>query len=76
MLKWRLQKSNEDIIACDKKSKDTQNKSLSLYPGQYIYNISLYNIYTIYICILGNMYKGVDDCGLSTIVENAICLCF
>ena len=27
-----------------------------------------------FLCIQGNIYKGVDNCGLSIIVENAVVL--
>ena len=52
MIKWLLQKSYEDIIACDKKSKETKT--------------------SFFLCIQGNIYKGVDNCGLSIIVESAL----
>ena len=52
MVKCRLRKSNEDIIACDKKSKETKR--------------------SFFLCIQGNIYKGVDNCGLLIIVENAL----
>ena len=52
MVKWKLQRTYEDMAACDNKSKETHSN--------------------FYLCILGDIYKGVDNCRLSIIVDSAL----